>query len=175
MTGDPTYRLTAADLDRFVGRLRARLAAGAREYGDASFQRSAADLVDEVQRELADVCGGSLILWVRLDRLHGALRHLMREEPMNDREVRVRTWVRASDEDARDGLLGYLSVHYGQLVLDGITLRRTADDRYALSFPARTDRAGKRHSYIRPVDDDARREIEAEILWQLGEHEEFVP
>lgn len=93
---------------------------------------------------------------------------------MADPTILVRTWVRASDEDRRGGLLGFLSVTYGTLILDGICLRRTADARFALSFPARTDRAGRRHSYIRPVDDTVRQDIEREILWQLGEREDFV-
>ena len=93
---------------------------------------------------------------------------------MADIDVRVRSWVRASDEDQRSGLLGYLSVTYGELVLDSIVLRRTADGRYALSFPARTDRSGKRHSFIRPANDTVRQEIERELLWQLGEREDFV-
>lgn len=93
---------------------------------------------------------------------------------MADIDVRVRSWVRASDEDQRSGLLGYLSVTYGDLVLDSIVLRRTADGRYALSFPARTDRAGRRHAFIRPADDAVRQEIERELLWQLGEREDFV-
>lgn len=58
-------------LDRFVARLRARLVTGATTYGDASFTRPAAELVDEVQQELEDVCGWSLLLWIRLDRLRG--------------------------------------------------------------------------------------------------------
>jgi hypothetical protein len=94
---------------------------------------------------------------------------------MAEVDVRVRTWVKASDDDQRTGLLGYLSVTYGTLVLDGITLRRTNAGRYALSFPARTDRAGRRHSHIRPTDDQARKDIEAELLWQLGEMPEFQP
>ena len=93
---------------------------------------------------------------------------------MADIDVRVRSWVRASDEDQRSGLLGYLSVTYGDLVLDSIVLRRTADGHYALSFPARTDRAGRRHAFIRPADDAVRQEIERELLWQLGEREDFV-
>ena len=60
-------------LDRFVDRLRARLEAGAATYGDASFTRPAAELVDEVQQELEDVCGWSLLLWIRLERLRGAV------------------------------------------------------------------------------------------------------
>jgi hypothetical protein len=57
------------DVARFVARLRARLATGATTYGDVSFSRPAAELVDEVQQELEDVCGWSLILWLRLERL----------------------------------------------------------------------------------------------------------
>lgn len=94
---------------------------------------------------------------------------------MADQNIRIRSWVKGTDDDRRAGLLGYVSVHYGDLVLDGIVLRRTSEGRYALSFPARTDRVGRRHSYIRPVDDEVRHDIEREILWQLGEHEAFVP
>ncbi|MBZ0150650.1 MAG: hypothetical protein K8J09_03890 [Planctomycetes bacterium] len=90
-------------------------------------------------------------------------------------DISVRTWARGSDDDRRSGLLGYLSISYGDLLLDGICLRRTSDARLTLSFPARTDRAGRRHSYIRPVDDTVRQEIEREILWQLGEREDFQP
>ena len=88
--------------------------------------------------------------------------------------VRIRSWVRGSADDERDGLLGYLSVFYGDLVLDGITLRRTADGRFALSFPARTDRSGRRHPFVRPVDDAARRSIERALLAQLGQHVDNV-
>ena len=93
---------------------------------------------------------------------------------MSDHVIRVRSWVKASEQDAHTGLLGYLSVNYGNLVLDGITLRRTIDGGFALSFPARTDRAGRRHAFIRPADDTVRQEIERELLWQLGEREDFV-
>ncbi|MBK8100638.1 MAG: hypothetical protein IPK26_26410 [Planctomycetes bacterium] len=64
-----TMSVLDADIDRFVARLRARLAAGAATYGDRSFTRPAGELVDEVQQELEDVCGWSLLLWVRLERL----------------------------------------------------------------------------------------------------------
>ncbi len=93
---------------------------------------------------------------------------------MSDHLIRVRTWVKASEQEVRTGLLGFLSVNYGNLVLDGITLRKTADGRFALSFPTRTDRAGRRHAYVRPANDAVRQEIERELLWQLGEREDFV-
>lgn len=63
-------------LDRFVQRLRARLEAGAATYGDASFTRPAAELVDEVQQELEDVCGWSLLIWIRLGSLRGAVERI---------------------------------------------------------------------------------------------------
>ena len=56
-------------VDRFVERLRARLITGAATYGDTSFKRPAPELVDEIQQELEDVCGWSLLLWIRLERL----------------------------------------------------------------------------------------------------------
>ena len=65
-----------AAVDRFVARLRARLAAGAVTYGDSSFTRPAADLVDEVMQELEDVAGWSLLLWIRLDRLRERVEHV---------------------------------------------------------------------------------------------------
>jgi hypothetical protein len=67
--------MTALDhhLDRFVQRLRARLVTGAATYGDASFTRPAVELVDEIQQELEDVCGWGLLLWIRLERLRGAV------------------------------------------------------------------------------------------------------
>ena len=64
--------------------------------------------------------------------------------------------------------MGYIVVEYGNLLLDGIVLRRTADGRFSLSFPARTDRSGRRHPYVRPVEDAARRDIEVVILGELG-------
>jgi hypothetical protein len=94
---------------------------------------------------------------------------------MEQRELRVLSWARASDEDVRAGMLGFVSVEYGNLVLDSIVLRRTTEGRLALSFPARTDRGGRRHSYIRPIDDQARQEIERAILGQLGQHQEVQP
>jgi hypothetical protein len=86
-------------------------------------------------------------------------------------ELLIESWTTASDSEVRSGLLGYLSIRYGPLLLDGITLRRTAEGRLALSFPARTDRAGRRHSYIRPVDAAARAQIEAVVLAQVGDGE----
>ena len=57
----------------FVARLRARMITGAATYGDASFARPAPELVDEIQQELEDVCGWSLLLWIRLERLKNAV------------------------------------------------------------------------------------------------------
>ena len=87
---------------------------------------------------------------------------------MAEVEIRIRTWVRATDAEVRTGLLGYISAVVDDLlVLDGITVRKTADGRTVLSFPERVDRRGRRHSYFRPVDGRARCRIEAAIFGEL--------
>ena len=83
---------------------------------------------------------------------------------MSNTVVRIRSWVRGTADDEREGLLGFLSILYGDLVIDGVTVRRTATGRLALSFPERRDRKGRAHSVVRPIDDAARREIEAAVF-----------
>jgi DNA-binding cell septation regulator SpoVG len=91
---------------------------------------------------------------------------------MAEQTFRVRTWVRADDEQAREGLVGFLSLFVGEdLIVDNVTLRRTLDGRYSLSWPARTDKHGKKHSSVRPVSDEVRRRIEREILAELAQRE----
>jgi hypothetical protein len=85
-------------------------------------------------------------------------------------EVRIRSWVRSGPDDERAGLLGYLSIFYGDLVLDGLTVRKTSDGRIGLGFPARTDRVRRRHPTVRPTDDAARQQIEREVLKALAPH-----
>jgi len=90
-------------------------------------------------------------------------------------DIRLRTWVRGSDKDIRSGLLGFVSVFYGDLVLDGITVRRTADGRLTLSYPQRRDGRGRSHPFIRPADDDARVRIEKAIFDAATEAQEVTP
>lgn len=80
-------------------------------------------------------------------------------------------FIPASDADAERGFLAYVKIDYGSLVLDGITLRRRADGRLGLSWPERTDRAGRRHPLVRPVDDEARVVLEREVLAELAKQE----
>jgi len=91
---------------------------------------------------------------------------------MSSPRVRIRSWVRGSDDDARAGLLGFLSVYYGDFAIDGITLRRTTDGRLVLSYPERKDKRGGRHPIVRPVDDTARQRIEKAILSEAATREE---
>lgn len=83
---------------------------------------------------------------------------------MADHDIRIRSWVRGTADDDRAGLLGYLSVFVGNLIVDGITVRRTADGALTLSFPERRDRLGRRHSIVRPVDNDARLAFEKAVF-----------
>lgn len=76
--------------------------------------------------------------------------------------------TRASSSLEGRGLLGWVSCTYGDLALDGISLRRTHDGRVTLSFPARRARGGREHPYVRPLDDPTRRAIERQVLAALG-------
>jgi hypothetical protein len=59
------------DLDAFITALKPRLERGAREYGDCSFDRPVDELLCEIEDELLDVCGWSVILYTRLQCLKG--------------------------------------------------------------------------------------------------------
>jgi hypothetical protein len=77
--------------------------------------------------------------------------------------------VSAGGEEVANGLIGYVScILNGTFHLDGLALRRTIDGRRALSFPSRRDGAGRQHFYIRPMDNIARMEIEAQVFKALG-------
>jgi hypothetical protein len=77
-------------------------------------------------------------------------------------------------QEVAAGLVGYLAATLnGALRLDGITLRRTADGRSAISFPGRRDGQGRQRFYIRPLSDPARLELEHQIFEALGIKEGF--
>lgn len=73
-------------------------------------------------------------------------------------------FVPSSVHDAAEGLEGWVSFRYGDLLLDGIALRRTREGRWRLSFPERRDRHGRAYPYVRPLDAEARRALEAQVL-----------
>ena len=78
-------------------------------------------------------------------------------------------------ETLRQGLLGWVAVTVNETIrLDGITLRRTRAGRHVLSFPARRDNRGRRHSLIAPADNESRLEIERQVFAALGIGEEAV-
>lgn len=75
----------------------------------------------------------------------------------------------ATEKDCNSGLLGWISCVLDDTVkIDGITLRRTLDNRIVLSFPERRDAAGQNHPYVRPLGDGARRHIERQVFAALG-------
>ena len=94
------------------------------------------------------------------------------KEPWRKREsieiTRVR-FCQATPTEAEAGHLGYVSCVVGDILcLDGISLRRTLNGRLTLSFPGRYDCAGRRHYYVRPLDDRSRLDIEHQVLQALG-------
>ena len=55
--------------NKFVKLLDKRMLKGFHEYGDGSFDREPNDLLNEIQEELMDVCGWSVILFAKLENL----------------------------------------------------------------------------------------------------------
>ena len=81
---------------------------------------------------------------------------------------RVR-FVPAARADVRRGLLGYVSFLLdGSVHVGGVTLRRARGGGLRLSFPARRDRRGDEHPYLRPIDRTARKAIEMAVFAALG-------
>jgi len=71
------------------------------------------------------------------------------------------------DDECR-GLLGWVTCTVGDLVLDGIAIRRTLAGKLTLSFPTRRGRGGEHHAYVRPLDDRVRLAIEREVLGAIN-------
>lgn len=63
---------TRAAFAEFCARVEARLAQGARVYGDSSLDLPTPRLLNEIQQELEDVAGWSILLWARLERIRKA-------------------------------------------------------------------------------------------------------
>ena len=67
--------------------------------------------------------------------------------------------------DKRTGLMSWLRFRLDdRLLIDGVTLRRSADGRMIISWPGRRDKRGRQHPIVRPFDDDARVALEAAIF-----------
>jgi hypothetical protein len=75
----PLHGLLDSHVDAFVAELRARLVVGAKEYGGSSFERPVAEIIGEIEQELLDVCGWSVIAWVRLLALRAAVDRVCSE------------------------------------------------------------------------------------------------
>ena len=65
------------------------------------------------------------------------------------------------------GLLGWVSLRYGDLHLDGLTLRRTRDGRTVLVFPEHRTRGGRVRAHVRPGGPDVHAQIESEVVAEL--------
>jgi hypothetical protein len=75
----------------------------------------------------------------------------------------------ATPVDMEGGLRGWTSfVLNGAVRIDGVAVRRSAKNRLFLSFPMRRASGRRKHFYVRPLDDQARREIEGQVLGALN-------
>jgi len=85
-------------------------------------------------------------------------------------------FTEASEADARTGLVGWIRLVINDaIVLDGICLRRTSSGAYTISFPARRDGRGNQRFFVRPITDEARRELERRVFERLHLERETAP
>jgi len=74
----------------------------------------------------------------------------------------------ASAHERRQGVIGHLTFLLGgALRVRGVAVLRTPSG-LTLEWPVRVDSAGRTHRLVRPVDDAARRALEARLLGELG-------
>jgi hypothetical protein len=79
------------------------------------------------------------------------------------------TFRAARPAQVETGLLGWAGFTIGEhLRVEGIALRKTLEGRCTLTFPARRLAGKRRHFYVRPLDDSARRDIEDQVLRALN-------
>ncbi len=78
------------------------------------------------------------------------------------------TFTPATEHDRRSGLLGWVRVEIGGVVvIDSVAVRRTRRGRIALSFHVSTTRAGRRRAIAHPIDRAAHVEIERQVVAEL--------
>ena len=74
----------------------------------------------------------------------------------------------ANRMEMKTGLLGWIAFTVnGTLRVDGVTLRKTAEGRLTLSFPAKTSRDGRKRPILWPISNTAREAIESLVFSQL--------
>ena len=80
-------------------------------------------------------------------------------------EVRAK-WCSADGQ--ADGAVAHLgiTINGGLRIDEGLYLRRTADGRLTMSFPARI-RGSLKRFFVRPLDDATRLEIEEQVIAEL--------
>jgi hypothetical protein len=88
--------------------------------------------------------------------------------PLRVTSLRV---IAANDVDCDRGVIAWLSFVVGDgLLVDGVAFRITEEGHPIFAWPGRKDGVGVRRYWVRPLRDDAKQEIEAQLLRQIGPH-----
>jgi DNA-binding cell septation regulator SpoVG len=103
-----------------------------------------------------------------------------KREVMGNLRISEVGFVQARPGQIKRGLIGHVSLVVDDVLkLDGLVLRKTRRGHHVLSFPCRRDREGRSHPFFRPIDNQARRGIEAAVFDLLdltsGDREEETP
>lgn len=76
----------------------------------------------------------------------------------------VLRFMRSTTIDGLAGLLGWATIEVGGLAIEDVQVRRDRKGRVYLSFPTRLGKHGDRRPLVRPLTNDARIEIEREVI-----------
>lgn len=66
--------------------------------------------------------------------------------------------------DRATGLIGFARIQAGELLVDGVAVRRALDGRHVISLPSRRSRDGQEHSIVAPVSNAVGRDLERQVL-----------
>lgn len=66
--------------------------------------------------------------------------------------------------DVRNGLIGWVTIELDSLAIEDVQVRRGRDGRIYLAFPTRLGKHGDRRPLVRPLSNDARIEIERQVI-----------
>lgn len=83
--------------------------------------------------------------------------------------VSILAFTPAPPLDVADGLLGWVDLRLGELVIvHNVAVRRTREGEPTLAWPVKDDRKGNRRAVVRPHGDAARVGIEAAVFAELA-------
>lgn len=78
--------------------------------------------------------------------------------------ISVLSFRPAKPLDRATGLIGFARIQAGELLVDGVAIRRARDGRHVISLPSRRSRDGQEFSIVAPANGEVGRALEAAVI-----------